>query len=72
MGISGFNVLPGGCYHKDSEYLAEDGTKAFYWASNQTRMPNYRLYYYFNDYGSISAQGFPESTLMNVRYIKKK
>jgi len=72
MGISGFNALPGGYYTKDSEYLKEDVVNAFFWASDQTRMPNYRLYYYFTDYGSISAQGYPESTLMSVRYIKKK
>ena len=72
MGISGFNALPGGYYLKDSDYLKEDLIRSLFWASDQTRMPNYRLYYYFDDYGNISAQGYPESTLMNVRYIKKK
>jgi len=72
MGISGFNALPGGYYLKDSDYLKEDLIRSLFWASDQTRMPNYRLYYYFDDYGNISAQGYPGSTLMNVRYIKKK
>jgi uncharacterized protein (TIGR02145 family) len=72
MGLSGFNALPAGCYSGNSEHIKEEGEKAFFWGLDATRMPNYRLYYYFTDYGSISAQGYPESTLMSVRYIKKK
>lgn len=73
MNASGFSVLPFGYYNgRTLGTIKEESEKAFFWTSDAGSASNYRLFYYFNDYGNIGSQGFPESVLMSVRYIKKK